>query len=282
MKITNITILMCVFVCCGCSYKNENGVTNYNYNSIPEQDCSRLTINILYNQKVENYTVRLKCLVDTTEGANIFMGYNPPKSNYAIRGESVLSFSSELDSFDIKIPDFTDSNLYNNTLPLKDGMTLSVDYSPYKAKTNNGECLLETDSPFFFFDIDFDGEKELFINSYDTFIKGHSEFSIYKRSENTILTVEPYNTITDYVRIDTTKRLLHIPYQNIGEITTAPGYVSYRIERKMIYDNQKHNLALKNIYVPYRIEIWQNENIYKIYEVNGDTILFKETIDKAK
>ncbi len=282
MKLIYNAILLCAFICFEWSCKNENGVTNSNYNSSHEQNHSRLTININYNQKVADYTVRLKCLVDTTEGANTLMGYNSPKTNYAIRGESVLSFNSEVDSFDVKIADFTDARLYNNTLPLKDSMTLFIDYSPYKIKANKGDCLFETDSPFFFFDIDFDGEKELFINSYDTFIKGHSEFSIYKRSENRILTDEPYNDISDYVRIDTTKRLLHIPHQNIGEMTTAPGYLSYRIERELKYDREKHNLSLKNVYVPYRIEIWEKENIYKIYEVKGDTILLKETINKAK
>lgn len=245
-------------------------------------DSNKLTIFINYKQKVGDYVVIVKCLVDTVGGENTLSGYNLPKTDNAVRGESTLYFKSETDSFEVKVGDFTDYVLYNNKMPLKDGMIIVADYTPYNISSIQEEMLLETNSPFFFFDIDYDGEKELFINSFDTFIKGHSMYTIYKPSENRILSEEPYLAISDYVRIDTVNKQLHLPYVNAGEMCTAPGYISYKVEREMKYDSNIRNLSVKNIYKPYRIEVWQKDNIYGIYEVIGDTLLFKETIDKAK
>lgn len=252
-------------------------------NSDSKSKHKNLTINICYKQKVRDYTIRVKCYVDTVDDDNMFLGYtNPNKTKNTIRGKSVLHFISELDTFKVKLNDYTDSRLYNNTTPLKDKMTLLVDYTPFRIRSGKGEFILQTTSPFFFFDIDFDGEEELFINSYDTFIKGHSRFTIYKRSENRFLTEEPYYAISDYTRIDKKNRLLHIPIQNIGEMAVATGYMSYRIKRVMECDSNKYNRSAKNRYHPYRVEIVQKKSIYNIYDVNGDTLFFKETIDKAK
>ena len=258
-----------------CSPKHERTIVT----STDSPNPDKLTIYINYKQKVGDYVVTVKCLVDTVGGENTLRGYDLSETDNAIRGESTLYFKSETDSFEIKVDDFTDYALYNNKLPLKDGMIIEADYTPYKISSDHEDKLLETNSQFFFFDIDFDGEKELFINSYDTFIKGHSEFIIYKRSENRIMTEEPYK-LNDYVRIDTFNKELHIPYVNVGEMCTAPGYVSYRIEREMKYAHG--NIVAKNVYQPFQIEKWQKNSIYNIYEVKGDTLLFKETIDKAE
>lgn len=242
-------------------------------------NSDKLTIYINYKQKVGDYAVTVECIIDTVRGENTLRGYNLPETDNAIRGESTLYFKSEADDFTIEVDDFTDYALYNNELPLKDGMIIEADYTPYEISSNQEDRLLETNSQFFFFDIDFDGEKELFINSFDTFIKGHSEFIIYKMSENRIMTEEPYK-LNDYMRIDTVNKELHIPYVNVGEMCTAPGYISYRIERELKYD--KGNLVAKNVYKPYQIEMWQENSVYDIYEVKGDTLLFKETLDKAQ
>lgn len=275
-----VTVLILL---CSCGCNRRNNITNNSLSdTLDVSHCNKLTVFINYMQKVDGYTVKVKCVVDTVNGVNTAIGYYQSKSDYAIRGESVLHFTSETDSFEIKVPDFTDHGLYNNTLPLSDSMTVEAEYTPYKPTANNENFLFLTNSPFFFFDIDFDGEEELFINSYDTFLKGHSEFTIYKRSANRILTEAPYNAITDYTRIDIENMRLHIPHENCGEMCTAPGYVSYRIEREVKYDDNSHNIVFKNVYKPYRLEAWQKDNIYKVYETDGKTISFKGTINKAE
>ncbi len=278
MKLISFVLCGLLVLSVGCGSNNQSGFNEYSSNALRSD---KLTVNILYKQKVGEYDVRVECLIDTVNSENVFLGYNYPETDNAIRGESTLRFVSVNDSFEVKLPDFTEHGLYNNTLPLSDGMTIEAEYTPYKPTANNEDFLLLTNSPFFFFDIDFDGEEELLINSYDTFLKGHSEFTIYKRSENRILTEPPYDAITDYTQIDTVNRLLHIPHVNAGEMCTAPGYVSYRIEREVKYDNS-HNFAIKNVYKPYRLETWLKDNIYKTYEIDGKTISYKGIVNKVE
>ena len=121
-----------------CSPKHERTIVT----STDSPNPDKLTIYINYKQKVGDYAVTVKCLVDTVGGENTLRGYDLSETDNAIRGESTLYFKSETDSFEIKVDDFTDYALYNNKLPLKDGMIIEADYTPYKISSDHEDKLL--------------------------------------------------------------------------------------------------------------------------------------------
>lgn len=74
-------------------------------------------------------------------------------------------------------------------------------------------------SPFFFFDIDFDGEKELIVTLWEGMCyHGHNAYTVYKMPvENGCFVLspiqgEPFDELNGYTRIDTVKKEITQPY----------------------------------------------------------------------
>ena len=118
-------------------------------------------------------------------------------------------------------PFFSDNSLRQNKKPLKNGMLIEADYIPFKATndTLNNMLYSDSESPFFFFDIDFDNEKELMINLLEGMgYHGHSAYKAYKiPTENDCIVLspiqgEPFDNLNDYTEIDTLRKTITLPY----------------------------------------------------------------------
>lgn len=114
MKLISFVLCGLLVLSFGCGSNNQSG---FNEDSSNALRSDKLTVNILYKQKVGEYDVRVECIVNTVNSENVLLGYNYPETDNAIRGESTLRFVSMNDSFEVKLPDFTEHGLYNSTLP---------------------------------------------------------------------------------------------------------------------------------------------------------------------
>lgn len=123
---------------------------------------------IKYRQTVNGYTVKVMCML-----------YNLPydkERECEIWGEALLYFEKEDSKFCVYNESFSDSILYyENKQEPKDGLTLILDYLPKKE-----DEYLSHNSPFFFSDIDFDGEEELVINNWRNGIRYCNTYDVYK------------------------------------------------------------------------------------------------------
>lgn len=157
---------------------------------IPDEfDCfSGSRIFIKYKQPVNDYTVKVMCMPYKS-------GYDRDRAN-EIWGQALLYFEKEDSKFYVYNESFSDSTLYyiNEQKP-EDGLTLSLDYLPKKE-----DEYLSHNSPFFFSDVDFDGEEELIINNWRSGVRYCNTYDIYKIDGCQLqqMTIPPYYKISDY------------------------------------------------------------------------------------
>ena len=172
---------------------------------------------IKYKQQVGGYDVSAICVVDTAYSGWFYMRDNPT----AINGHGFIHFKNDDHEFVVENPMFSDGNLSQSKQPLKNGMSIETDYIPFKPANDTLRNMLfdYTQSPFFFFDIDFDGEKELIITLWEGMrYHGHNAFAAYKMPvENASLVLspmqgEPFDELNGYTRIDTIKKEITQPY----------------------------------------------------------------------
>lgn len=124
-----------------------------------------ITVNLQYAEPIDGYTVTATCLLDTTSN------YDSPNTNGnrdAIVGRAYIHFRNDTTQFTIENSLFSDYNLMENQIPLKDGINIDVTYTPFSPNTSSDYMIFHgNESPFFFYDIDFDGEKEMIVNLWE-------------------------------------------------------------------------------------------------------------------
>ena len=137
---------------------------------------------IKYKQPVNGYDVTVVCLP---------YNYTYDKErNTEIWGNALLCFEKKDSRFYIYNESFSDSVLYYvNEQEVRDNMILELDYLP-KSKNE----YLSHNSPFFFSDVDFDGEEELIINNWKCGIRHCNTYDVYKITNNEVkqLTEAPF------------------------------------------------------------------------------------------
>lgn len=137
---------------------------------------------IKYKQPVNGYDVTVVCLP---------YNYTYDKErNTEIWGNALLCFEKKDSRFYIYNESFSDSVLYYvNEQEVRDNMILELDYLP-KSKNE----YLSHSSPFFFSDVDFDGEEELIINNWKCGIRHCNTYDVYKITNNDVkqLTEAPF------------------------------------------------------------------------------------------
>lgn len=203
----NVILVFCLF---GCESEIKH-YESFGIDSIQPNDGT-LKVNIKYRKPVNGYEVSVVCLVDTLYNKDILMG----KTN-AIYGKAYLHFKKDKTVFIIQNISFADPKLMNNVRTLNDGEIVELDYTPYTATDSLAFSNINT--PFFFWDIDFDGEKELISTVFDGMgYSGHSSYDVYKipqYGKHAILhklNYEPFNEIDDYTEIDSINKMIIIPY----------------------------------------------------------------------
>ncbi|MFV0323641.1 MAG: hypothetical protein ACK5LF_04575 [Bacteroides xylanisolvens] len=141
---------------------------------------------IKYKQPVNGYDVTVMCFPYNNT-------YDKERET-EIWGNALLYFEKEDNRFYIYNESFSDSVLYYvNEQEVRDNMILELDYLP---KSTNE--YLSHNSPFFFSDVDFDGEEELIINNWKCGIRHCNTYDVYKITNNEVkqLTEAPFVNLT--------------------------------------------------------------------------------------
>lgn len=144
---------------------------------------------IKYNQPVNGYEVTVMCFPLVAD----------KDREHEIVGKAIMKFNSkDKPDFTIYNEFYSDSILYYvNEQEFKNEEILHLDYYPKKP-----DEYLSRNSPFFFSDVDFDGEEELIINNWRNGIKYCNSYQIYKIGEVSPfvepLVYPPYNKMNDY------------------------------------------------------------------------------------
>ena len=126
---------------------------------------------ISYNQKVNGYKVNVM--------------WFPSDSYYFDQSPAILHFQNDTSEFYIYNPSYHEGGVYEKygeKTPPKDGDTIYVNYTP-KESSEYAKAygyLADHNVPFFFQDVDFDGEDELLITNWQCGSKGSSTYDVYK------------------------------------------------------------------------------------------------------
>ena len=181
---------------------------------------------IKYKQPVNGYDVTVMCLP---------YNYTYDKErNTEIWGNALLYFEKEDSRFYIYNESFSDSVLYYvNEQEVRDNMILELDYLP-KSKNE----YLSHNSPFFFSDVDFDGEEELIINNWKCGIRHCNTYDVYKITNNEVkqLTeapfINPTGKISNYnSEFDSVNKTITI-HKRIGSAYYG-GYYKYGLVKRV-------------------------------------------------
>ena len=148
-------------------------------------------------------------------------------------GNALLYFEKEDNRFYIYNESFSDSVLYYvNEQEVRDNMILELDYLPKSTKE-----YLSHNSPFFFSDVDFDGEEELIINNWRCGTRHCNTYDVYKITNNEVkqLTeapfVNPTGKISNYNSdFDSVNKTITI-HKRTGSVY-YDGYYKYGLAKK--------------------------------------------------
>ena len=198
----SVVYILLIIVLASCSKSNS-----LSYETPTEYDKTHsVKVNLQYYLPIDGYTVTVTCFVDTTSNTD------SPQSQgnkTAILGRGYIHFKNNENEFVVENPCFTESSLLANELALYNDMNLNIKYKPFIPNTDNRMILQGNDTPFFFYDIDMDGEKELVVTIFEGMeYHGHNSYEIYKINQsdsNNILSPiadAPFNEINDYTEFD--------------------------------------------------------------------------------
>lgn len=204
--------LVITFSFIGCNRKSDTKIIPDGFGWVELADSSKINVFIKYSETVEDYKVTAICLVDTSDYAQ--------HNRNAVYGKGYLHFENEEKEFIIEVDSYTDINLIKNKKPLYDGCLIETPYIQNAFEITNGKFRLESDSPFFFFDIDFDNEKELIVTLWHSMgFKEHNAYEIYDIIEtsnpyNRLISVKNYliPQLNDFTEIDTLNKRISIPF----------------------------------------------------------------------
>jgi hypothetical protein len=118
-------------------------------------------IYLLYRQKINGYSVKVD-FVRSYDDLDF--------------GRAILSFSKPGSEFKVYCDAFSDEKLSSAILEkTKVGETVNIDYVRPKKKE-----YLSSKSPFYFKDMDFDGEEELVVNNLNMGSRGYNNYDVFK------------------------------------------------------------------------------------------------------
>lgn len=172
-------------------------------------------VKLHYDEPIDGYTVSATCFVDTTSN------YDSPNTNgnrNAIVGRAYIHFKNDTAQFTVENPLFSDYTLMANQTSLLDGINIKATYTPFSPNIKPDNMIFNgNQSPFFFYDIDFDGEKELIVTLWEGMeYHAHNSYEVYKvrntKSDEILqpLSTTPFDRIDDYTLIDTVAKTISI------------------------------------------------------------------------
>lgn len=164
-------------------------------------------IHVHYNQKVNGYDVSVKVITDSIQEEYF---------SDIVGREAVLTFRKGKHEMTVVNPYYADKNLTADSLT--NGMT--IDYTPFEMSERN--TFSGNQSPFFFFDVDFDGEDELLVCLWEGM--GYRGYHAYQAYETNVgggthqlspMQEAPFNELNDYTEFDPINKTISIP-QGVG------------------------------------------------------------------
>lgn len=185
---------------------------------LPEDEI----IHLHYKQKVKGYKVSVD-FVQSYSDLNF--------------GKSILRFTKPDHSFQVYCDAFSDEQLIADDTPyeksqktinlatLKSGANIYLNY----VKPKSGEYLSDS-SPFYFKDMDFDGEDELVINNFEMGSRGYNTYDIFK-----------------VLGLDSPLRLMGLPFNN-GEYKITNYNVEYEPKTHSILDKRYDGFTAYGLY----------------------------------
>ena len=190
-------------------------------------------VSLRYAGPIYGYTVTATCLVDTTSN------YDSPNTNGnrdAIMGRAYIHFCNDTTQFTIENPQFSDYTLMANQTPLQNGININATYTTFSPNNSSDHMIFNgNESPFFFYDIDFDGEKELIVTLWEGMeYHAHNAYEVYKvhnTKNNEILLplkTPSFDRIDDYTLIDSVAKTISI-CKGVDAMKVE-GYDTYRIK----------------------------------------------------
>ena len=206
-------------------------------------------IHIKYKQKVNGYEVSVLCFLSDS----VYYDQNKAIFNFKIDTSNFYLYNA---SFHIGI--FLNEGLW-------EGDTLLLDYIHPKI-TNE---LPDNEYPFFFMDVDFDGEDELLITNWQCGSRGSSTYDVYKLSQHDgydiivpKLTDEPFTLLENYkTTFDATNEKISIQYNE-------PHYSETFIYKRVLQENiTTFGIDYNYKFEKNQVEILQEKMDYLEYKV---------------
>lgn len=207
----SLLIIISLFLLASCN--KASTVTN---DVVTEYDTKdSVTVNLQYSEPINGYTVTAICVVDTTSN------YDSPNTNgnrNAIVGRAYIHFCNDTTQFTIENPQFSDYTQMANQTPLQNGININATYTPFSPNNSSDHMIFNgNESPFFFYDIDFDGEKELIVTLWEGMeYHAHNAYEVYKirniKAGEILqpLKTPPFDRIDDYTLIDSVAKTISI------------------------------------------------------------------------
>ena len=206
-----LTLVMTVLSTLSCTHSVETK-NNKSFEWEQFKKENEITVRIEYDNQISGYDVSAICFVDTLNNTDSPQTQN---NRNAIVGRAIIHFKNDSTEFIMENPSFTDSILLANTTPLFDGLTKTVQYAPFVPNKEDNMILQGNNTPFFFYDIDMDGEEELIVTVWEGMCyHGHNSYEIYKLNQDTNhlilapLQQPPFNQINDYTEFDFMNRAI--------------------------------------------------------------------------
>ena len=155
-----------------CKYNNHTDNTPCDFEWLRLDNSSKTAVYIRYKYPINGYNITAVCLVDTAFN-NDCPSY---KVNNMIFGKAYIHFIDDKREFIIENESFSE-NINFDYKQITDGTLLELDYK----FSSDSYVFNSIDVPFFFWDIDFDGEKELISSVYNGMgYHWHNSYNVYK------------------------------------------------------------------------------------------------------
>ena len=169
--------------------------------------CTDSSISINYKQQVNGYYVSVKVFADSIQEEHF--------SDIVTR-KAELTFKKDGQELIIENPCYADRSLIVDSLT--NGM--AIDYTPFEMSESG--TFRGNQSPFFFFDVDFDGKDELLVCLWEGMgYRGYHAYQAYETNvgsgthQLTPMQEAPFNELNDYTEFDPINKTICIP-QGVG------------------------------------------------------------------
>ena len=176
-----------------------------NFQRDKEHTEEYIYVQVNYKQKVNDYDVSADIITDSVR-----------EEYFAdiVTREAILTFRKDNQNLCVVNPSYAVKHIIET---LEDGITVETDYIPFKMSEHNS--FAGNQSPFFFFDIDFDGENELIVCLWEGMgYRGHHTYQAYKLNvgsgshQLSPMQGAPFNELNDYTEFDPIHKTISVPY----------------------------------------------------------------------